>query len=125
MISTGLLVAAAGCALQAGLDEQSTALSILAGLVVTGAGIGLAMPSMGGALLGSVAPQRFGIAVGAMTTCRQLGQSLGVAALGVVFSSGASPADGLNRVCLTAAALGMVAAACGFLLIRETVGARV
>jgi MFS family permease len=125
MIGIGLLVAAAGCALQAGLDDQSTARSILAGLVVTGAGVGLAMPSMGGALLGSVAPQRFGIAVDAMTTCRQLGQSLGVAALGVVFSSGTGPADGLNRVCLTAAALGLVAAACGFLLIGKTVGARV
>jgi hypothetical protein len=127
VISTGLLLAAAGCALQAGLDEQSTATSILAGLVVTGVGVrvGLTMPAMDSALLGSVAPQRFGIAVGVMTTCRQLGQSLGVAVLGLVFATGASPADGLNRVCLTAAAAGLVAATLGLLLIRESVGARV
>lgn len=119
VISAGLLVAAAGCALQAGLDEQSTATSILAGLVVTGIGVGVTMPAMGGALLGSVAPQQFGIAVGAMTTCRQLGQSAGVAVLGLVFATGASPAEGLNRVCLTAAALGLLAATFGLLLIRK------
>ncbi|MBP2327602.1 MFS family permease [Kibdelosporangium banguiense] len=125
MISAGLLLAGAGCALQAGLDESSTTVSILAGLVVTGVGVGLVMPSMGGALLGSVAPERFGIAVGAMTTCRQLGQSVGVAVLGLVYESGVSPADGLNLVYLTAAVAGFVSSVLGFLLIRKTVGAGV
>jgi MFS family permease len=108
MIGAGLLLAAAGSALQGGVDDQSTAWSILAGLAVTGIGVGLTMPAMGAALLGSVAPQRFGVAVGVMTTCRQLGQSVGVLMLGLVFDSGTTPADRLNRVHLTAAVLGVL-----------------
>ena len=121
MISLGLL-AGAGCALQAGVDEHSTAVSILLGLIITGVGVGLGMPAMGAALSGSIAPQHFGIAVGAMTTVRQLGQTVGVAVLGVVFESGADPADGLNRVHLTAAALGIVAATWRFTKIHKIVG---
>lgn len=125
LIGTGLLLGGAGCALQAGLDAGSTALSILCGLIVTGVGVGVLMPAMGTALFATVPPQRFGVAVGASTTARQLGQTLGVAVLGVVFQSGADAVDGLNRVYLVAAGLGFAAAATGFMLIRENVGTTV
>ncbi|RSM71557.1 MFS transporter [Kibdelosporangium aridum] len=125
LIGTGLLLGGAGSALQAGLDAGSTALSILCGLIVTGIGVGVLMPAMGTALFATVPPQRFGVAVGASTTARQLGQTLGVAVLGVVFQSGTDAVDGLNRVYLVAAGLGFAAAATGFLLIRENVGTTV
>ncbi|SMC71417.1 MFS transporter [Kibdelosporangium aridum] len=125
LIGIGLLLGGAGCALQAGLDAGSTALSILCGLIVTGVGVGVLMPAMGTALFATVPPQRFGVAVGASTTARQLGQTLGVAVLGVVFQSGVDAVDGLNRVYLVAAGLGFAAAATGFLLIRENVGTTV
>ncbi|MCE7004004.1 MFS transporter [Kibdelosporangium philippinense] len=125
LIGTGLLLGGAGSALQAGIDAHSTALSILCGLIVTGIGVGLLMPAMGTALFATVPPERFGVAVGASTTARQLGQTVGVAVLGIVFQSGAGAVDGLNRVYLVAAGLGFAAAATGFLLIRENVGTMV
>ncbi|WP_207401100.1 MFS transporter [Actinomadura roseirufa] len=116
----GLLLSGAGCALQAGLDGGSTASSLTVGLVVTGAGVGLMLPAMGTAVLTAAPPDRRGTAAGAMTTFRQLGQTLGVAALGALFQSGAGArargesdaaalAAGLDRVYLAAAALGIAA----------------
>ncbi|MFD0688974.1 MFS transporter [Actinomadura fibrosa] len=89
-VGGGLLLNGAGCALQAHLDAGSTASSITLGLVVTGAGVGLLVPSMGAAVMAAAPPGRQGAAAGAMTTFRQLGQTLGVAALGVLFQRGAA-----------------------------------
>ncbi|MFF0523608.1 hypothetical protein ACFYTC_33330 [Actinomadura nitritigenes] len=75
-----MLLSGLGCALQAHLDAGSGAFSITLGLIVTGAGVGLMIPAMGAAVLTAAPPDRRGTA-GAMTTFRQLGQTLGVAAL--------------------------------------------
>ncbi|MER6815216.1 MFS transporter [Spirillospora sp. NPDC000708] len=76
-----VLLSGLGCALQAHLDAGSGASSITLGLIVTGAGVGLMLPAMGAAVLTAAPPDRRGTAAGAMTTFRQLGQTLGVAAL--------------------------------------------
>jgi predicted MFS family arabinose efflux permease len=54
-------------------------------------------------------PERSGMAAGAMTTFRQLGQTLGVAVFGMLFQRhGAGASGGLNRVMLAAAVIGVV-----------------
>ncbi|WP_051823168.1 MFS transporter [Streptomyces sp. NRRL S-1448] len=59
---------------------------LVPGLVVSGVGIGMAMPVLVSAALGAAPPWRAGMASGAVNTFRQLGYALGIAVLGTVFS---------------------------------------
>ncbi|KAB2359468.1 MFS transporter [Actinomadura montaniterrae] len=114
-VTGGLLLSGIGCALQAHLDGGSGASSITLGLIVTGAGVGLMIPAMGAAVMTAAPPERRGTAAGAMTTFRQLGQTLGVAALGVLFQNAPhDTAKGLDHVYLAAAVTGLAAAALAF-----------
>lgn len=108
-VGLGLLLSGVGCALQAWLNP-----SLLPGLIVTGIGVGVVMPAMGGAVMAAVPPERAGMAAGAMTTARQLGQTLGVALFGAVFEA----AGGLNAVYLTAGGLGAAAGVAALVFIR-------
>ncbi|MGW2615059.1 MFS transporter [Streptomyces sp. NPDC001500] len=117
VLATGLLLSGIGCALQTGLDARSSAGSLAAGLAVTGIGVGLMGPAMGAAVFAALPPERGGMAAGAMTTFRQLGQTLGVAAFGALFQhGGADLSEGLNRVLIAAAAAGIIGSvlACAF-----------
>ncbi|WP_342634835.1 MULTISPECIES: MFS transporter [unclassified Streptomyces] len=117
ILATGLLLSGIGCALQAGLDADSSAGSLAAGLALTGIGVGLMGPAMGAAVFAALPPERGGMAAGAMTTFRQLGQTLGVAAFGLLFQQhGGAMSEGLNRVLIAAAATGIIgsALACAF-----------
>ncbi|MFF2142453.1 MFS transporter [Kitasatospora sp. NPDC058190] len=121
VLGTGLLLSGLGCAAQAGLDGHSSAWSPAFGLVLTGIGVGLTGPAMGAAVFAALPPERAGMAAGAMTTFRQLGQTLGVAAFGVLFQwGGAVPVEGLNRVLLAAAAAGVLGAALAYALVPRT-----
>ncbi|MFJ9841399.1 MFS transporter [Kitasatospora sp. NPDC101155] len=121
VLGTGLLLSGLGCAAQAGLDGHSSAWSPACGLVLTGIGVGLTGPATGAAVFAALPPERAGMAAGAMTTFRQLGQTLGVAAFGVLFQGGgAVPVDGLNRVLLAAAAVGMLGAVLAYALVPRT-----
>jgi EmrB/QacA subfamily drug resistance transporter len=106
-VGTGLVISGLGCALQAW--------SLTLGLVVTGVGVGIVGPSMGAAVMASVPKERGGMAAGAMTTFRQLGQTLGVAVLGVVYQS----ESGLDGVYLVAGAVGLVGGLLALLVIRR------
>ncbi len=120
ILTTGLLLSGIGCALQTGLDAGSSAGSVAAGLAITGVGVGLIGPTMGAAVFAALPPERGGMAAGAMTTFRQLGQTLGVALFGVLFQhSGASPANGLNRVLIAATAAGIVGAALAYAFVPK------
>ncbi|MEU8917890.1 MFS transporter [Streptomyces nigrescens] len=117
ILATGLLLSGVGCALQAGLDAGSSAGSLAAGLTLTGIGVGLMGPAMGAAVFAALPPERGGMAAGTMTTFRQLGQTLGVAAFGLLFQhDGGAMSEGLNRVLIAAAAAGVIgsALACAF-----------
>ncbi|MFJ9642481.1 DHA2 family efflux MFS transporter permease subunit [Streptomyces sp. NPDC101206] len=93
-IGGGLLLAGAGALLQSRLlDTAGGWPALIPGLVLTGAGAGAAVPAMAATVLGSVAPDRTGMAGGALNTARQLGMALGIAVLGVLFHAGL--ADGL------------------------------
>ncbi|MFF3763752.1 MFS transporter [Streptomyces sp. NPDC001922] len=121
IVGTGLLLSGIGCALQSGLDAHSTASSVALGLAVTGIGVGMMGPAMAGAVFAAVPAERSGMAAGAMTTFRQLGPTLGIAVFGVLFrtGSGAAPVEGLNRVYVAAAAVGVIGAALAYTFVRK------
>ncbi|MBP2586585.1 EmrB/QacA subfamily drug resistance transporter [Streptomyces sp. PvR006] len=86
-IGGGLALIALGSAMQATLDAGSTGGGIVAGLVVSGLGVGLVTPSLAAAALGTVPPERGGMVGGAVNTFRQLGFALGIAVFGLIFQS--------------------------------------
>lgn len=97
-IGGGLLLIGAGCLLQAHLGVRSSWSALAPGLVLVGAGVGLAAPVLVSAMLASVAPQRAGMASGAVNTARQLGLAIGIAALGSIVQTrlgGVLSADGI------------------------------
>lgn len=94
-IGGGLFLVGAGALLQGWmLDAGDGWPALVAGLVVTGVGVGLMAPALAAAAMGAVPPARAGMAGGALNTARQLGMALGIAVLGGVFQSGL--ADGLD-----------------------------
>ncbi len=91
IIGGGLLLIGAGallCALFVGPGSSWPAL--IAGFAVIGVGVGLATPTLSSTAMGAVAPQRGGMAAGAVNTARQLGFAFGIAVLGSVFASRAA-----------------------------------
>jgi DHA2 family methylenomycin A resistance protein-like MFS transporter len=76
----GLL--ASGCFLLAALGPGASYVALAAPLLAMGAGVGLVVPPLTSALLGTVAPEQSGIASGVLNTMRQTGSVIGVALLG-------------------------------------------
>lgn len=83
-IGGGLALIGAGALLQAHLSAGSSWGALMAGLIVVGAGVGLASPTLASAALAAVPVSRSGMAAGAVNTTRQLGYALGIAVLGVI-----------------------------------------
>ncbi|MCX4704796.1 MFS transporter [Streptomyces sp. NBC_01373] len=86
-VGGGLLLIGAGQFCMAGLDANSGANALIPGLVLVGAGTGLASPGIAGAALAAVGPERAGMAGGAVNTFRQLGYAIGIALCGTVLTS--------------------------------------
>ncbi|MFD4321178.1 MFS transporter [Streptomyces sp. NPDC058548] len=86
-IGGGLALIALGSGMQATLDAGSSGSSLVAGLVVSGLGVGLVTPSLPAAALATVPPERGGMVGGAVNTFRQLGFALGIAVFGLIFQS--------------------------------------
>jgi len=86
---------AGGLALQAGGSVAIALMAepglpyweLVAPLVVAGGGFATAMPSIQGAVMGSVAPESIGRASGTLSTVRQLGSVFGVAIAAAVFAA--------------------------------------
>ena len=85
LLGVGLALTALGLALMHGLSTSSRWTALLAGLLLTGMGIGLANPAIANIALGVVPPERSGMASGISNTFRIGGLATGVAALGAVF----------------------------------------
>jgi len=83
----GLALALLGYALLAPIGTHTTYAALLPGIVILPLGIGLAVPAMTTALLGSVEKQRSGIAAGVLNAVRQSAGALGVAILGSLFAA--------------------------------------
>jgi MFS family permease len=56
-------------------------------LVVTGAGVMLALPALSGAIAGSLPPAQAGVGAGLQATTREFGSALGVAVIGTVLTA--------------------------------------
>jgi MFS family permease len=87
VVGGGLLLIGAGALGQAMLDAGSDWLSLTAGLVLAGLGVGLVNPAVASAALSCVPPRQAGMAGGAVNTMRQLGYALGVAVFGTLLTA--------------------------------------
>ena len=83
----GMALTAVGLLLMTGVDSETTWLDLLPGLIVIGAGIGLANPLVTFAHLGVLPPVQGGLASGINNTARQLGLAIGIAVLGALLQS--------------------------------------
>ncbi|MFC1410724.1 MFS transporter [Streptacidiphilus sp. N1-12] len=75
---------------------QTPYIGYAAWLVVTGVGVTLALPTLSGAIAGSLPPDQAGVGAGLQATTREFGSALGVAVIGTVLTSrfvAALPAD--------------------------------
>jgi EmrB/QacA subfamily drug resistance transporter len=113
LITSGLILVAAGLALMTLADISSTWLALLPGLLVVCVGTGLVNPALAGVALGSVETTQSGLAAGINDAFRQGGISVGVAAFGALLPASAalghgSPENyvtGLHHALLIGAAL--------------------
>jgi EmrB/QacA subfamily drug resistance transporter len=114
-IAGGLLAIGAGDLLHASLGAGSSWSALLAGLAVSGVGVGLATPTLVSAALAAVPPERAGMAAGAVNTARQLGLALGIALLGSLYGTprGSAAAGALATTFVGAGAAGVAAAPAG------------
>ena len=89
--------------------------ALVAPLFISGAGLGLAIPAVTKAVVGSVPPGDIGKASGAFSTMRQLGGAFGVAILAAVFTAAGGYAsagafsDGFAPALAAAAGLALAA----------------
>ncbi len=82
VIAAGALISAAGCVALLGITPGTSYWAIGPQLVAVGGGLGLLVPPMTSALLGSVERSRSGVAAGVLNSMRQTGSVLGVALFG-------------------------------------------
>jgi DHA2 family methylenomycin A resistance protein-like MFS transporter len=82
VIAAGASISAAGCLALLGIAHGTSYWAIGPQLVAIGGGLGLLVPPMTSALLGSVEKSRSGIAAGVLNSMRQTGSVLGVALFG-------------------------------------------
>jgi EmrB/QacA subfamily drug resistance transporter len=123
-LPTGLLLCAVGLLAMRGLAASSPSTYLLPGLLLTGAGLGLANPAVTYAALGVVPTTRSGMASGINNTFRQVGLAVGVAALGTLLPDGATGqadafAQALDDMLLVSAATLAAGAAAALLLVRQ------
>ncbi|MET9493887.1 MFS transporter [Streptomyces sp. NPDC006552] len=84
-IAAGMSCLAAGLAAIALLGDGYG--GMLAGLIVMGAGIALAMPAMANAIMSAIPPEKAGVGAGVNGTLAEFGTGLGVAVLGAVLNA--------------------------------------
>jgi MFS family permease len=117
LVVSGALLQAAGFGWIAVIAAPGMAYpAILAPMVVSGAGLGLALPAVTRAVVGSVPPADIGKASGSFSMMRQLGGAFGVAILAAVFAaaggyaSAAAFSDGFAPAIGAAAGLALAGA---------------
>ncbi|MBV9593125.1 MAG: MFS transporter [Actinobacteria bacterium] len=86
LIAPGLFLVGAGLLLMRGLSASSDWTHLIAGMIVSGAGVGLVNPPLASTAVGVVEPRRAGMASGINSTFRQVGIATGIALLGTLFS---------------------------------------
>jgi EmrB/QacA subfamily drug resistance transporter len=122
-LSAGMALCAVGLLAMRGMTASTPWTHLLPGLLLTGAGLGLANPAVTYAALGVVPTTRSGMASGINNTFRQVGLAVGIAALGSLLPAGATGqaavfAQALDDMLLVSAATVAAAAALALLLVR-------
>jgi len=121
-IAAGFAVAAAGLALLVVSEAGSGYPPLLVAFLLWGIGLGFVTPAVVAAAIAAVPKARAGLASAINNTARQAGGAIGIAVAGAVAGSparGGSFVSGLHAVALAAAVLYLVAAATGFVLLRD------
>jgi EmrB/QacA subfamily drug resistance transporter len=123
IVTGGLALQAAGLTAIALLASPEVAyLELLGPLVLSGAGIAIAVPAIQGAVLGAVEPRHIGTASGTLSTMRQLGGVFGIAVLAAVFAGAGSYdsaqafSDGFVAAIAASGALALAGALAGLAL---------
>jgi EmrB/QacA subfamily drug resistance transporter len=117
--STLFAVGMAWMALAAGLAPDYVG-DVLGGLILTGAGVGLTLPTMMGTAAASLPPTSFATGSGVVNMLRQVGIAIGVAVLIAVLGSPHSPAQVLaayQRGWWVTAAIAFAGGIVGFVLL--------
>jgi EmrB/QacA subfamily drug resistance transporter len=117
ILAAGLTLQAIGLGSVALLAGPATSyLALMPGLIVAGAGVSMALPTVQTAVIGAVPPEAIGKASGTSNTLRQLGGVLGIALAIAVFTrtgrltSPAGFTDGFSPALLTVATLSLLGA---------------
>jgi DHA2 family methylenomycin A resistance protein-like MFS transporter len=123
-IAIGAAIAAAGCIELTSIEAATPYAVICVGMAALGGGLGLLVPALTSALLGSVDPNRSGIAAGVLNATRQTGSVLGVALFGALISQQAAFIHGTRTAFIISAALLLCAAAVTFMGARQAATAQ-
>ena len=110
-IAAGAAISAAGCAALLGIAPDTSYGAMALQLVAIGGGLGLLVPPLTSALLGSVRKEQSGIAAGVLNATRQTGSVIGVALFGAIVSRAGDFTAGAHAVLLICIAL-LIASAC-------------
>jgi MFS transporter, DHA2 family, methylenomycin A resistance protein len=110
-IAAGAVLSAAGCLALIGIGPDTAYLKIFAQLIAMSCGLGLLVPPLTSALLGSVEKSRSGIAAGVLNATRQTGSVLGVALFGSLAGKTSALVAGLHTSLTISAVLLLAAAA--------------
>jgi DHA2 family methylenomycin A resistance protein-like MFS transporter len=110
-IAIGTALAAFGCLALLGIGHGTSYWATCGQLIVIGAGLGLLVPPLTSALLGSVEKSRSGIAAGVLNATRQTGSVLGVALFGSLVGQSSAFIAGAHEALIISAVLLLAAGA--------------
>ena len=98
VVTLGLIVFAAGCAWWAiAVTLTPSLIAALGGIILTGIGVGLTLPTLMGAATGSLPPSSFATGSAVVNMIRQTGMAVGAAGLiAIIGTPGGSTADHLG-----------------------------
>ncbi|MBN1528649.1 MAG: MFS transporter [Thermoleophilaceae bacterium] len=85
LMSAGLVITGVGLLLMGGLDPTSDWTALLAGFILSGAGVGIINPVIADVAVSVVPKEQSGMASGINDTFRQVGIAIGIAAWGAIF----------------------------------------
>jgi EmrB/QacA subfamily drug resistance transporter len=120
LLGGGMTLVGVALLLMHGITPRSDWTTLLPGFVVGGIGIGLVNAPLASTAVSVVEPRRAGMASGINNTFRQVGIATGIAGLGAIYQTKASPVDGLNAILLVASFVAFAGAVLAVALVRSS-----
>jgi MFS family permease len=90
LTTLGLAMVSAGLLMMATIDVETSVVGIVLRLIVIGIGTAVFQSPNTSSIMGSVGPERLGTASAAATTARTIGNSIGIATAGALFTAQAT-----------------------------------